>query len=103
MPFSHHFFFCLFKFLGLHPRHMEVPRQGVELELQLPAYATGTVMWDLSHVFDLHHSSRQFGILNPLSEARDRTGVLMDTSRVSYPLSHYGNSSSPHLDQFLIA
>ena len=25
---------------GLHPRHMEVPRQAVQSELQLPAYPT---------------------------------------------------------------
>ena len=29
-----------------------------------------------SHVFDLHHSSQQHWILNPLSEARDRTHNL---------------------------
>ena len=30
-------------FLGPHPRHMvEVPRLGVQLELQLPAYTTAT-------------------------------------------------------------
>ena len=34
------FFVCLFVFLGPHPWHMEVPRLGVELELQLPAYTT---------------------------------------------------------------
>ena len=33
--------FC-FCFLGLHLRHMEVPRLGVESELQLVAYATAT-------------------------------------------------------------
>ena len=32
--------FCLFVFLGPHSWHMEVPRLGVKLELQLPAYAT---------------------------------------------------------------
>ena len=31
------FCFVLFVFLGPHPRHMEVPRLGVESELQLPA------------------------------------------------------------------
>ena len=31
-------------FLGPHLRHMEVPRLGVELELQLPAYTTATAM-----------------------------------------------------------
>ena len=30
--------FSFFVFLGLHPWHMEVPRLGVEMELQLPAY-----------------------------------------------------------------
>ena len=48
-------FFLLF--LGLHSQHMEVPRLGVKLELQLPAYTTATATQDLSHVFDLHHSS----------------------------------------------
>ena len=50
---------------------MEVPRLGVELELQLPAYVTATAMQDLIHVCDLHHSSWQHRILDPLSEARD--------------------------------
>ena len=36
------FFFFFFCFLGPHPQHMEVPRLGVELEMQLPAYATAT-------------------------------------------------------------
>ena len=63
---------------------MEVPRLGVELELQLPAYATATAMTDPSCVYDLHHSSRQRQILNPLSEDRDQTPVLMDTSQVRY-------------------
>ena len=44
---SSNFFFCLL--LGPHLRHMEVPRQGVELELQLLAHATATATWDLSH------------------------------------------------------
>ena len=61
---------------------MEVPRLGVESELQLPAYATATP--DLSHVCDLHYSSWQRQILNPLSEARDQTLVLMLTNQVHY-------------------
>ena len=40
-------------FLGLHLRHMEVPRLGVELELQLPAYLTATATPDPNNVFDL--------------------------------------------------
>ena len=38
---------------------MEVPRLGVELELQLPVYTTATAIRDPSHGFNLHHSSQQ--------------------------------------------
>ena len=69
------FYFCL---LGLHLRHMEVPRlevKLVKLELQVPAYtiatATVTARPDPNHVYDLHHSSQQCWIFNPLSKARD--------------------------------
>ena len=62
------FFFFL---LGLHLQHVEVPRQGVESELQLPAYAEATVMQDLSRLCNLHYSSQQCQILIPLSRARD--------------------------------
>ena len=42
-----------------HPSYMEVPRFGVKLELQLPAYATARVTWDLSRICELHHRSWQ--------------------------------------------
>ena len=57
---------------------MEVPGLRVELELQLPAYATA--MPDPSHVFDLHCCLQQHRILTPLNKARHLTRVLMDTS-----------------------
>ena len=53
-----------------------------------PIGAVAAGLWHShSHVgseprLDLHHRSRQCWILNPLSEARDRTWVLMDASRV---------------------
>ena len=50
---------------------MEGPSLGVELEPQLLAYATATAMRDLSLICDLHHSSQQLEILNPLSRARE--------------------------------
>ena len=50
-------------------------------------------MPDLSWVWDLHHSSQQCRILNPLSEARDPTGILMDTSWVYY---HWATMGSPY-------
>ena len=58
------FFFGLFVFLGLHPQYMDVPRLGVQSELQLAAYPTATATRDPSRVCDLHHSSRQHRILN---------------------------------------
>ena len=83
------FIIIFFVFLGPFVQHMEVPRLGAKSEL--PAYATATAMSDPSCVCDLHHSSRWHQILNPLNEARDRTRILVDTSRVPNPLSHNRN------------
>ena len=58
---------------------MEVPRLGIESGLQLPAYATAVATLDLSCICNLHLNMRQHQILNPLSEARDGTLILMDT------------------------
>ena len=60
-------FLVVVVFLGLHLWHMEVPRLGIELELQPLAYTTAAAMQDPSCVCDLHHSSRQCQILKPLS------------------------------------
>ena len=72
--------------------YMEVARLGVKSELQLLDYTTAVATQDLSHICKLHHSSLQHRILNPPSKARDWTHILMDTSQVLNPLSHYGNS-----------
>ena len=77
-------FFFFLVFLGLHLRHVVVPRLGAESELQLPACATATGMPDPSRFCDLHRISQQHQIPNPLSETRDQTCILMDTSRVHY-------------------
>ena len=59
--------FCLF--LGPYVWHMKVLRLGVQWVLELPAYTTATVITpDPSHICDLHHSSQQCQILNPLSQ-----------------------------------
>ena len=63
---------------------MDVPRLGVQSQLQLSAYATATATLDPSHVCDLHHSSRQCQIPDPLMEAGDRTCSLMDTSWIRF-------------------
>ena len=54
-------------------------------------------MQDASSVFYLHHSSRQYWILNPLSTARDRTRILMDTSWVPYGWATTGTPRPPLL------
>ena len=74
-------FFC---FLGPHLQHMEVPRLGTKSELQLPDYTKATAMSDLRCICNLHHSSQQCQIPNPLRKARDRTHILMDPSQVFY-------------------
>ena len=83
----------IFFLSGLHPWHMEVSRLGAESELQLPAYTTATVKPDLSHIFDLHHSSWQHQILNTLNGARDWScNPHSDTSQV-----HYCRAKGEHL------
>ena len=39
----------LYLFLEPHPWHMEVPRLGIRLELQLLAYTTAAAKWDPSY------------------------------------------------------
>ena len=85
-------FFLFLVFLRLYSRHMEGPRLGGKSELQLPGYTTATATQDPSPVCDLHHSSRQCRIFNPMSKARDQTWILMDTGWILNPLRHNGNS-----------
>ena len=62
------YFFCLFWATPVVCGSFQL---GVELELQLLAYATATTRPDPSRLFDLHQSSQQCQILNPLSEVKD--------------------------------
>ena len=80
-PFLKILSFFFFVFSGLHLRHIEVPGLGVPSELYPLAYTTATATPDPSCICGLHHSSQQHQILNPRSEARDRTFVLMDASQ----------------------
>ena len=66
-------FYVFIYFLGPYPWHVDVPRLGVESQLQLPAYTTATAIRDPSCICDLHHSSGQHWILHLRSEARDQT------------------------------
>ena len=63
---------------------MEIPRLGVESELQPPAYARATATPDLSRICNLHHNSWQRRILHPLSKAGDQTHNLMVLSRIRF-------------------
>ena len=63
---------------------MEVSSLGVKSELELLAYTIATATQDPSCICDLHHSSQQRWVLNPLSEARDRMCVLMDASQIHF-------------------
>ena len=89
--------FIIICFLGPHPWHMEVPRPRVQSELYPPAYTTATAMRDLSHICDPHHSSWPCQILNPLSEARERTHNLMDTRWMHL---HCPTMGTPHVSTF---
>ena len=73
-----------FFFLGLHPWHMQVPRLGVKLELQLLVCTTVTATRDLSRICELHHSSWQCRIVNPLSEARNQSRNLTVPSQIRF-------------------
>ena len=77
-------------FLGPLPWHMEVPKLGVELELQPPACARATAMRDQSHVCDLHHRSQQYWILNPLNIARDQTHKPTVPSQIRFHCAMMG-------------
>ena len=71
---------------------MEVSRLEVQLELQPLAYTTAT--WNPSPVCDLLHSSQLFWILNPLSEAKNRTRILMQASQICFHWATTGTPSS---------
>ena len=86
--------FFFFVFLGPHPWRMEVPRLGVESELQLLAYTTAIATWALSLIWDPHHSPWQWWIPNPLSEARDRTCTLMYASQICFHWATTGTLKS---------
>ena len=79
--FLNFLFSCFFRAA---PKPYEIPRLGVELGLELQAYTTAIAMRDQSHVCNLYHSSQQHRIPDPLSKARDRTHMLMDTGWIHF-------------------
>ena len=76
------FFFCLFAIYWAAPVAY-VGSQARGRIGDVPAsLARATATWDLSCVCNLHHSSQQRWIVNPLSKGRDRTCNLMVLSRI---------------------
>ena len=63
---------------------MGVPRLGGELGLKTPAPTPAPATPDSSDVCDLHRSSQQHQILNPLREAGDGTHIFMDNSQTHF-------------------
>lgn len=78
--------FCpfFFGFWGPHLQHMEVPRLGVRTGATAagPPHNHSNARSEMRCVWDLHHSSLQWQIINPLNETRDGTRVLRDTSLI---------------------
>ena len=67
-------------FLGPHWCHLEVPSLGVRWELQLPVSTSAMAPLDPSSTCDLCSSLGPCRSPNPLTEARDRTRILTETT-----------------------
>ena len=80
-------FFCLFRAI---PVAYGGSQARVQLELLPLAYARATATPDPSFICDLHHSSRQRWILNPLSKARDRSYNLTVPSQIPFHCAMMG-------------
>ena len=88
------FFFFSFILLRATPAGYGSSRLGVKSELEPLAYATAIATRDPSHVCNLHYSSGECWILNPLSEARDWVHILTVTSQVHH---HWAAAGTPGL------
>ena len=73
-------FIYVFCFLGSYLQHMKVPWLGIESELQAQPHQHR--IRAASGIYITGHSNT--GSFNPLSKARDRTCMIMDTSWTRY-------------------
>ena len=89
------FLFFFFFFFGLFratsKAHGGFQTRG-QIRVQPLAYPSATAKWNPSCIWNLHHSSGQCQILNSLSEARDQTCNLMDTSEIHF---HWATTGTP--------
>ena len=69
---------------------MEVPMLGGQIGAVAMAYTTATTIPDPSCICHLHHSSLPSQIPDPLSKARDRIHILMDTSWIHFSCTTTG-------------
>ena len=65
-----------------------------QIEATAAGLATATTARDLSRICNPTQSSQQHQILNPLSEARDWTHILMGPSRVNFRWATTGTQSN---------
>jgi len=80
-------------FKELHPHHMEVPRRGVEVELQLPAYTSHRNLGSEPHLWTI---PQLMATLDPLCTERGQGSILCPHGHQLDPflLHHNGNSAS---------
>ena len=80
------FFMCVCLFRAAPEAH-----GGSQARAQIRAVAAGLCH---SHICNLYHSSRQRQILNPLSEARDRTCIVTNASQICFHRAIMGTPAS---------
>ena len=74
------FFFFFFAFFRTAPAAYGSSQARGRIRAAAATYATATAMQNPSLMCNLHHSSPQCQIPDPLSKARGRSPILMDTS-----------------------
>ena len=80
------FLFLFFGLLGPYPWRTEFPRlRGQNQSYSCkPPCTTATAVVDPKGICNLHHSSLQRWVPDPLIKARDWTHILMETSRIRF-------------------
>ena len=92
---------CCISFLQLCLWPLEVPRQGAESELQLPAYTTATATLVLSCICNLCCSLWKCPILNPMTDTGIKSASSQTLCQVLNPLRHNRHACSLNLQALL--